>query len=138
MTDKLPARVRPISTAQWSPTLERKVAALCPAPTYTCCRAERAEIKNSRWKPDAVGRGIAVKTDAVGAHAAYGTDEWCRQMRAWGICTRRAGKLYMPRSRLYRSRFVQLNIRCKALAKKRIALAEIYTMLCILQLSFLR
>ena len=39
----------------------------------------------------------------------------------WGICTRRAGKLYRARSRLYRSRFLQVNMRWKALA-------EIYTM----------
>ena len=39
----------------------------------------------------------------------------------WGICTRRAGKLYRARSRLYRRRFLQVNMRWKALA-------EIYTM----------
>ena len=39
----------------------------------------------------------------------------------WGICTRRAGKLYKARSRLYRRRFLQVNTRWKALA-------EIYTM----------
>ena len=38
-----------------------------------------------------------------------------------GICTRRAGKLYKARSRLYRCQFLQLNTRWKALA-------EIYTM----------
>ena len=42
-------------------------------------------------------------------------------MRTWGICTRRAGKLYKARSRLYRRRFLQVNTRWKALA-------EIYTM----------
>ena len=41
--------------------------------------------------------------------------------RTWGICTRRAGKLYKARSRLYRSQFLQVNTRWKALA-------EIYTM----------
>ena len=41
--------------------------------------------------------------------------------RTWGICTRRAGKLYRARSRLYRRRFLQVNTRWKALA-------EIYTM----------
>jgi len=39
----------------------------------------------------------------------------------WGICTRRAGKLYKARSRLYRSQILQVNTRWKALA-------EIYTM----------
>ena len=44
----------------------------------------------------------------------------------WAICnnnssTRRAGKLYKARSRLYRSKFLQVNTRWKALA-------EIYTM----------
>ena len=39
----------------------------------------------------------------------------------WGICTRRAGKLYRARSRLYRRRFLQGNMRWKALA-------EIYAM----------
>ena len=39
----------------------------------------------------------------------------------WGICTRRAGKLYRAQSRLYRSHILQVNIRWKALA-------EIYTM----------
>ena len=41
----------------------------------------------------------------------------------WGICnnTRRAGKLYKARSRLYRSQILQINTRWKALA-------EIYTM----------
>ena len=39
----------------------------------------------------------------------------------WGICTRRAGKLYKARSRLYRSQILQQNMRWKALA-------EIYTM----------
>ena len=39
----------------------------------------------------------------------------------WGICTRRAGKLYKARSRLYRSQTLQVNLRLKALA-------EIYTM----------
>ena len=39
----------------------------------------------------------------------------------WGICTRRAGKLYKARSRLYRSQILQVNMRWKALA-------EIYTM----------
>ena len=29
----------------------------------------------------------------------------------WGICTRRAGKLYKARSRLYRSQFLQVNTR---------------------------
>ena len=29
----------------------------------------------------------------------------------WGICTRRAGKLYKARSRLYRSQILQVNIR---------------------------
>ena len=41
--------------------------------------------------------------------------------RTWGICTRRAGKLYRARSRLYPRRFLQVNTRWKALA-------EIYTM----------
>ena len=41
--------------------------------------------------------------------------------KTWGICTRRAGKLYRARSRLYRSQSLQPNIRWKALA-------EIYTM----------
>ena len=36
---------------------------------------------------------------------------------AWGICTPRAGKLCRARSRLYRSRFLQPNIRWKALAE---------------------
>ena len=40
---------------------------------------------------------------------------------SYGICTRRAGKLYRARSRLYRRRFLQVNMRWKALA-------EIYTM----------
>ena len=31
----------------------------------------------------------------------------------WGICTRRAGKLYRARSRLYRRRFLQVNMRWK-------------------------
>ena len=39
----------------------------------------------------------------------------------WGICTRRAGKLYKARSRLYRSQILQVNTRWKALA-------EIYAM----------
>ena len=39
----------------------------------------------------------------------------------WGICTRRAGKLYKARSRLSRSQILQVNTRWKALA-------EIYTM----------
>ena len=39
----------------------------------------------------------------------------------WGICTRRAGKLYKPRSPLYRSQNLQKHMRWKALA-------EIYTM----------
>ena len=39
----------------------------------------------------------------------------------WGICTRRAGKLYKALSRLYRSQILQVNTRWKALA-------EIYTM----------
>ena len=38
------------------------------------------------------------------------------------ICTRRAGKLYKARSRLYRNQILQVNTRWKALA-------EIYTML---------
>ena len=41
--------------------------------------------------------------------------------RTWAICTRRAGKLYKARSRLYRSHILQVNMRWKALA-------EIYTM----------
>ena len=48
----------------------------------------------------------------------------------WGICTPRASKLYRARSRLSRSQFLQPNIRWKALA-------EIYTMHSILQLSLL-
>ena len=39
----------------------------------------------------------------------------------WGICARRAGKLYKARSRLYRSQILQIHTRWKALA-------EIYTM----------
>ena len=42
-------------------------------------------------------------------------------VKTWGICTRRAGKLYKARSRLYRSQILQVNTRWKALA-------EIYTM----------
>ena len=42
-------------------------------------------------------------------------------MLTWGICTRRAGKLYEARSRLYRSQILQENMHWKALA-------EIYTM----------
>ena len=38
----------------------------------------------------------------------------------WGICTRRAGKLYRARYRRHRSRSLQLNTHLKALA-------EIYT-----------
>ena len=34
-----------------------------------------------------------------------------------GICTRRASNLYWARSRLYRSRFLRLNIHLKALAE---------------------
>ena len=41
--------------------------------------------------------------------------------KTWGICTRRAGKLYKPRSPLYRSQILQQYMRWKALA-------EIYTM----------
>jgi len=44
-----------------------------------------------------------------------------RKYETWGICTRRAGKLYRARPRLYRRRFLQVNMRWKALA-------EIYTM----------
>ena len=44
-----------------------------------------------------------------------------RECDTWGICTRRAGKLYRARSRLYRSQILQVNTRWKALA-------EIYTM----------
>ena len=44
-----------------------------------------------------------------------------KAVETWGICTRRAGKLYKARSRLYRRRFLQVNTRWKALA-------EIYTM----------
>ena len=43
-----------------------------------------------------------------------------RMTRTWGICTRRAGKLYKARSRLHRSQLLQVNTRWKALA-------EIYT-----------
>ena len=39
----------------------------------------------------------------------------------WGICTRRASKLYKTRSRLYRSLILKVNTRWKTLA-------EIYTM----------
>ena len=39
----------------------------------------------------------------------------------WGFCTRRAGKLYKVRSRLYRSQILQVHTRWKDLA-------EIYTM----------
>ena len=65
--------------------------------------------------------------DVVGEYAGEGAgeeglidgpelvDETC------GICTRRAGKLYNARSRLYRSQILQVNTRWKALA-------EIYTM----------
>ena len=42
-------------------------------------------------------------------------------LQTWGICTRRAGKLYKARSRLYRSQILQVNTRWKTLA-------EIYTM----------
>ena len=35
----------------------------------------------------------------------------------WGICTRRAGKLYKARSRLCRSQILQVNTRLKALAE---------------------
>ena len=34
-----------------------------------------------------------------------------------GICTRRAGKLYKARSRLYRSQLLQVNTRWKAIAE---------------------
>ena len=43
------------------------------------------------------------------------------RLQTWGMCTRRAGKLYKARSRLYRRRVLQVNTRWKALA-------EIYTM----------
>ena len=42
------------------------------------------------------------------------------RFKTWAICTRRAGKLYKARSRLYRSQIVQVNTSWKALA-------EIYT-----------
>ena len=42
-------------------------------------------------------------------------------VQTWGICTRRAGKLYKARSRLYRSQILQINTYVKAFA-------EIYTM----------
>ena len=45
----------------------------------------------------------------------------CSLFFTWGICARRAGKLYKARSRLYRSQILQVNTRRKALA-------EIYTM----------
>ena len=35
----------------------------------------------------------------------------------WGICTRRASKLYKARSRLYRSQILQVNTRWKALSE---------------------
>ena len=44
-----------------------------------------------------------------------------KQKGTWAICTRRVGKLYKARSRLYRSQILQANTRWKALA-------EIYTM----------
>ena len=63
--------------------------------------------------------------------AAQGTRAWKRRPRSgpwaaaagctWGICTRRAGKLYRARYRLCRSQILQENKRWKALA-------EIYTM----------
>ena len=51
-----------------------------------------------------------------------------RHPHTWGICTRRAGKLYRARSPLYRSQFLQVDLIWKALA-------EIYTMHSVLQLS---
>ena len=56
-------------------------------------------------------RGLLMQLLSVGHHTKI----------TWGICTRRAGKLYKPRSPLYRSHNLQQNMRCKALA-------EIYTM----------
>ena len=49
----------------------------------------------------------------------------------WGICTRRAGKLYKTRSLLYRSQILQQNMRWKALA-------EIYIMNSFAQLCNLK
>ena len=46
-----------------------------------------------------------------------------RSRGTWGICTRRAGKLYKARYQLYLSQILQENMRWKALA-------EIYTMRC--------
>ena len=45
------------------------------------------------------------------------TRRWAREGRVsetWGICTRRAGKLYKARSRLYRRRFLRPNIQFAA------------------------
>ena len=50
-----------------------------------------------------------------------GASSRVRMQPTWGICTRRAGKLYKARSRLYRSQILQVNTLWKALA-------EIYTM----------
>ena len=36
------------------------------------------------------------------------------EQSTWGVCTRRAGKLYRARSLLYRSRFLKVNTRVKA------------------------
>ena len=47
-----------------------------------------------------------------------GFDSACgslQPMNTWGICTRRAGKVYKARSRLYRSQILQVNLRGKAL-----------------------
>ena len=40
---------------------------------------------------------------------------WQWTAQTWAICTRRAGKLYKARSRLYRSQSLQVNTRWKAL-----------------------
>ena len=42
---------------------------------------------------------------------------WLMAVKTWGICTRRAGKLYKARSWLYRSQILQVNMRLKALAE---------------------
>ena len=65
-----------------------------------------------------IARTAVTASELRGPRARSWTQgEKARSARTWEICTRRAGKLYKARSRLYRSQILQVNARVKALAE---------------------
>ena len=91
--------------------------------TCNCITSKKDEFTGNRHAkcctcpPARRNRGGTGPRSHGGTPRAACTPSTCCRSCSWSICTRRAGKLYKARSRLYRTQMLQVMTQVKALAK---------------------